>query len=81
MDRRGGGHGAEHIEESGVRGDLEVEIHEAVDEDSYATEERADGHGAGHGFGPVLEFAHGFAEDEKQIPDGDGEPNEAGFHQ
>ena len=70
-ERFSGGDGAEHVEERGVGGDLQIEVESAVDEDSGAAEEGGDGKRAGCAFGPIFELGGGAAEELYEEPKGD----------
>ena len=81
LQRTGGSDRAQDIEHCGIRGDLQVEIKRAVNQDPDAAEQGGNGERAVDTFGPVVEFGPGVAESEHKKPDGDSEPGEPGFGQ
>lgn len=69
LQRIGRGDRAQDIKHGGARGDLQVEIKKAVNQDSDAAEKGGNGQRAADSFGPVVEFGPGMAKREHQEPD------------
>ena len=79
MQRTGGRDRAQDKEHGGIRGNLQVEIKKAVNQDADAAEQGGHGERAAGTFGPVVQFGPGVAEREHKKPDRDCESGEPGF--
>src|SRR5580700_2818329 len=73
--------GAEDIKQSGVCGNLQIEVKEAMNQDSGEPQRASQGNGAADIGGPVTDFSQGIAIENDQKPHHDGKAEHSGLGQ